>query len=72
MLCLLRVLSIVNLAIVVLVRWFAGKSHTLSAHGWSVRSMGRLVDLLETKMLELKGNPSLVLNKDFMMNKFSS
>ena len=64
-------LSIENLSIVVRVRWFSGNSHALSAHSWSIRSMGRLVDLLETKMIKLSNYPFLIINKEFMMSMFS-
>jgi len=47
MMALARVCAIVHLAICQPVRWLAGNSQMLADHDWSVRSMGRVVDLLE-------------------------
>ena len=65
-------LSVVNLSIVVPVCWVSGNSHAFSAHAWSVRSIDRLVDLLETKMFELSNDTSLIMKEEFMMNIFSA
>ena len=67
-----QVLSIVNLSIVVLVRWFSGNSHSLSAHGWSSPYMSMLVYLLEKKMIELRNDLSLITKEEFMINMFSA
>ena len=64
-------LSIENLSIVVPVRWFSGNSHALSQCGWSVRSMGRLLDTLCQKMMLLGESPMNVINENFMMGFFN-
>ena len=42
----LRIASIVFMAVVVPMRWLAGKTHKLAHRNWSERSMGRAVDLM--------------------------
>ena len=45
-----RVCSIVHLAICFPVRWLVGNSHLLEKYDWSIRSMGRVVDILESAL----------------------
>ena len=67
MIALTRVCSIVHLAISLPIRWLAASSHTLVAHNWSVRSMGRAFDILENSLDQNIKDKSLFLNKNFMM-----
>ena len=67
----MRILGIINLAIVIPIHWFAGNSHDLSSYGCLIRSMGRLADLLETKMNTLSTDPTLIINEDFMKKMFT-
>ena len=66
-----RLFSIIDLSIVMPMRWFAGNSHLLSEHGWSVRSNGRLLDTLCNKMTLLGESPSHIINEEFMMGLFN-
>ena len=65
-----RIHSIINLAIVLPMRWLAGKTHTLAAFDWSERSMGRAVKLLEIALVKIGENAKLVLDESFMMHIF--
>ena len=65
-----RLLSILYLCICMPVRWITGKTHTLGKYKWGARSMGRVLDILEQKLTEIKGDSSLILNKDYMMGLF--
>ena len=53
-----RMLIITDMVIVMPTRWFAGNSHELEEHGWSVLSMGRFQDALHDSMKELRTCPS--------------
>ena len=68
----IRALSISHYSIVVPMRWFAGNSHALSKHNWSVRSMGRFLDMLYDKMEELSAGPTKLIDEYFMMTFFDS
>ena len=65
-----RGLSIVHYAIIVPFRWLAGNSHTLSEYGWSVRSMGRAVDIIFDSMTMLANEPEKLIDESFMMHIF--
>ena len=65
-----RVCSIVHLAICMPMRWLAGNSHDLAEYGWSVRSNGRAVDLLERSLKEIVAKPSLFVDEEFMYGIF--
>ena len=70
-----RIHSIIDLAIVMPLRWLAGKSHTLATYNWSERSMGRALDLLEQAMEKVDENGEnrpgeLMLEESFMMGIF--
>ena len=67
----MRVHSILLLALVMPHRWLAGNTHKLAAHGWSERSMGRVVDLLEVAFAKVAADGNLILNEAFMMGIFS-
>ena len=50
MTALARVCAIIYLSVCVPTRWLAGNTHKLAQYNWSVYSMGRMVDLLESGM----------------------
>ena len=66
----LRCLSIVHYPIVVPMRWLSGNLHALSKHNWSVRSMGRLLDVLNGKMENLSAKPTKLVDESFVMTFF--
>ena len=41
-----RMLSILNVAIIIPVKWLCGKTHKLAEHNWGAISMGCVVDIL--------------------------
>jgi hypothetical protein len=67
----LRIASIIFIAVVVPMRWLAGKTHELGHRNWSERSMGRAVDLMYNAFVEVESDGELMLDEDFMMNIFS-
>ena len=67
---LLRSHSTFFLLVVLPMRWLCMKTHELANYDWSVRSMGRVVDTLETKMVEFQQEPSNFINDSFMMHVF--
>ena len=52
-------------------QWLDGKTHTLSAHDWSVKSMGRAIDCLYEAMLKLEKDGWEILDEKFMFNIFN-
>jgi len=67
----LRIASIIFIAVVVPMRWLAGKTHELGHRNWSERSMGRAVDLMYNAFVEVESDGELMLDEDFIMNIFS-
>ena len=67
----LRRLSTCNYSIIVPKRWLVGKSHALSKHNWSVRSMVRVLDILHDKMSILSQESKKIMDESFMMNFFN-
>jgi hypothetical protein len=67
----LRIASIVFMAVVIPMRWLAGKTHELAHHNWSERSMGRAIDLMYDAFSEVESNGELMLDEDFIMRIFS-
>jgi len=67
----LRVASILHLAVVLPTRWLAGNTHTLADCKWGEKSMGKVVDLLHDAMLKVQSDGSLLMDYDFIMNIFS-
>ena len=49
-----RVHLIYHLALVMPMRWLSGNTHLLGERNWSVRSMGRALNLLEAAMLKVR------------------
>ena len=65
-----RICSIVHLSICLPMRWLAGNSHKLAEYDWSVRSMGRAADMLQTALEAIEADPHLFLDQDFMFGIF--
>ncbi len=59
----LRIASIIFIAVVVPMRWLAGKTHELAHRNWSDRSMGRAIDLMYDAFLEVESNGELMLDE---------
>ena len=72
MVALSRLCSILYLCICVPVRWISGKTHTLQNHGWGARSMGLVLDILETKLDEIRQDGGLILNQGYMLGLFDT
>eukprot|EP00986_Skeletonema_menzelii_P009655 scaffold4425_cov91-Skeletonema_menzelii.AAC.1 len=70
--CLTRVLAILHYSIAMPMRWLCAKTHELAAHNWSVRSMGRAVDLLHDALQKIKVDPKLYLDEGFMNTIFQT
>ncbi len=66
----LRIASIVFMAVVVPMRWLAGKTHELAHCNWLERSMGRAVDLMYNAFVEVESDGELMLDEDFNMGIF--
>ena len=67
----LRVHAIILIALVLPHRWLAGNTHKLAAYGWSERSMGRALDLLEVAMEKVEADSKLFLDETFIMGIFT-
>jgi hypothetical protein len=67
----LRVASLLFLAVVVPLRWLSGNTHLLMGYGWGERDMGRAVQLLYNAFQSIQDDGSLLLDHDYIMNIFS-
>lgn len=65
-----RVHAIIDLAIVLPMRWLSGNSHLLAEYGWSERSMGTAIDILERAMESAATDGTRMLDEVFMMGIF--
>ena len=65
-----HVCSIVHLAICLPIRWLASNSHLLAKYNWSIRSMGRVVDILESALGKIILSKELILDEAFMLDMF--
>ena len=70
MIAVARIYSIIHLSICLPTRWLAGNSHKLGEFDWSIRSMGRVVDLLEESLVVLENKGQLITDERFMMGIF--
>lgn len=69
---LLRVLSILHIAICVPTRWLAGKTHELKEYNFGYYDMGKALDLMETAFESILNDGSLIYNEEFMMDSIFS
>lgn len=65
-----RVCAILHYSISMPMRWLAAKTQALAEYNWSIRSMGRAIDLVFTAVRKIKDDGSLLLNSDFMNSIF--
>ncbi len=70
MTALVRVNAIIHIAIAVPTRWLAGNCHTLASDDISVRSMGRMLDMLEDALTMIVDQEEFFLCEPFMMSIF--
>ena len=71
MLALARVCSIIHLSICIPIRWLAGNTHQLQEFDWSVRSMGKIVDILDIVLVQIVNDGSKIMDEEFMMGFFA-
>lgn len=71
MTALARVCLIVHLSTCLPMRWLAGIYNKLGSHDWSVRSMRKVVDILEKSLDKVQSDGSYIINEEFMMGCFS-
>ena len=71
MVALLRVLSILHIAVCMPVRWLAGNTENLAQYDFGAVSMGRTLDMLEDAFVKIFSDGALLLDEDFVMNIFS-
>ena len=71
MVALLRVLSILHIAVCMPVRWLAGNTEHLAQYNFGAVSMGRTLDMLEDAFIKISSDGALLLDEDFVMNIFS-
>jgi hypothetical protein len=71
MVVLLRVLSILHIAVCMPVRWLAGNTENLAQYDFGAVSMGCTLDMLEDAFIKISSDGTLLLEKDFVMNIFS-
>jgi hypothetical protein len=62
-----RLWSILHFAIVMPLRWLAGKTHTLTNYNWGPISLGRVYDQLKIDLQSIVDQPELIHNEEFMM-----
>ena len=51
-------------------RWLAANSHTLVEYGWSIQSIGRVVDILEIAFHKISKDGRLILDEEFIIDIF--
>ena len=56
-----RIFAIFHLCISMPMRWLAGNTHKLQTSDWSIRSMGRVIDLLGKAMITISNDGSKML-----------
>ena len=66
----LRVLSILHIAVCMPLRWLSGNCQDLAEHDFGVADMAWTVDLMEKAFTRVANNGELLLDEDFMMNIF--
>ena len=65
-----RIFAIFHLCISMPMRWLAGNTHKLQTSDWSIRSMGKVIDLLEKAMIKISNDGSIMLCEAHMMSIF--
>ena len=62
-----RLWSIFHLAIIILMRWLAGKTHKFAHRKWGYISMGKVMDKLKKELQSIVNTPELIHDQYFMM-----
>ena len=70
MIALARVCAIIHLSICIPTRWLPGNTHKLDKYDWSVRVMGKIVDILDVVLEEIEKDGSKIMDEQFMMGLF--
>ena len=70
MVALSRVCSIIYLLVRLPIRWLSGHSRELMRYDWSVRSMGKCIDILEKALEKICEDGAYILDVAFMMGIF--
>ena len=65
-----RIFAIFRLCISMPMRWLAGNTHKLQTLDWSIRSMGKVIDLLEEAMTKISNDGNKMLCEVHMMSIF--
>ena len=66
----LRVLSIVHIAITLPMRWHARKTQDLAKYEWGVADMGLCVDLMEKAFMQVAEDGEKLIKEHFIMKCF--
>ena len=56
-----------HLAIIMMMRWLAGKTHKLAHRKWGYTSMVKVMDKLKEDLQSIVNTPELIHYQDFMM-----
>jgi hypothetical protein len=59
--------SILHIAIIMPIRWLAGKVHELKEYGWGPIRLGKVLDKLKDDLESLIDQTDLIHNESFMM-----
>ena len=59
--------SILHIAIVIPMSWFATYTHNMKEHGWGYISIGKVLDKLKEELNMIVDKPELIHKKSFMM-----
>ena len=70
MIALARVCEITHLSIYLPTKWLAESYHRLEKYNWSVRSMGKIVDMISVSLGMLEEDRANITDESFMMDLF--
>ena len=62
-----RLWSILHIAIIMSIRWLAGKVHELEGYGWGPKTLGKVLDKLKDDLETLIDQTNLIHDESFMM-----
>ena len=71
MVALLRVLSILYIAVCMRVRWLARNTEHRAQYNFGAVLMGCTLDMLEDALIKISSDGALLMDKDFVMSIFS-
>ena len=70
MTALARFCAIIHIIICLKTRYLEGNCHIIADYKWYVRSIGRMVDELETALKAIEEEGDLIMNDEFIMGIF--